>query len=237
MERELQFLSRIADRQIDGALLLTNHPGTPELAERISRLRHVVLLDEDVPGATVPRVFADNAEGGRLVARHLFGLKHQHLAFVGGPAGMLSVEERLQGFQSVFADQGQAVDPAMILRGPFSDAFGREAFRVLSSLPRPPTAIFAGADVLAFGIMRAARAAGVRIPGDLSIASFDDTPLNDLIDPPLTAIRQSPAEFGRRGVRLLVGLMRGAAVDDVPQRVPVELVVRGSAAEPPEVAR
>jgi LacI family transcriptional regulator len=235
-ERELQLLSRIADRQIDGALLLTNHLGTPDLAQRINRLRHVVLLDEDVPGTAVPRVFADNVEGGRLAGRHLLDLGHRMIAFVGGPAGMISVEERLHGFRSALADQDVAVEPSMILKGPFNDQFGREALRLLLSLPRRPTAVFAGADVLAFGVIRAARAAGVSIPRELSIVGFDDTPLNDLIDPPLTAVRQCPAEFGRRGVRLLVGLMRGVPVEPTRQRVPVELVIRGSAAQPARMA-
>jgi LacI family transcriptional regulator len=225
-ERELQLLSRIADRQIDGALL----------AQRINRLHHVVLLDEDVPGTAVPRVFADNVEGGRLAGRHLLDLGHRMIAFVGGPAGMISVEERLHGFRSALADQDVAVEPSMILKGPFNDQFGREALRLLLSLPRRPTAVFAGADVLAFGVIRAARAAGVSIPRELSIVGFDDTPLNDLIDPPLTAVRQCPAEFGRRGVRLLVGLMRGVPVEPTRQRVPVELVIRGSAAQPARMA-
>jgi DNA-binding LacI/PurR family transcriptional regulator len=145
---------------------------------------------------------------------------------------MISVEERLSGFQSGLAEHSIAIEPSLILMGPFGDQFGQEAFRKLFALPRPPTAIFAGADLLAFGIIRAARIAGVAIPRELSIVSFDDTSLNDLIDPPLTAIRQCPAEFGRRGVRLLVDLMRGVPVEMIPVRVPVELVVRGSTAQP-----
>lgn len=232
IHRELHLLSRIADRQIDGALLLTNHPGTPELAERIERLGRVVLIDEDVPGVTVPRVFADNLEGGRLVALHLLGLGHRRIAFVGGPQGMVSVEERLAGFRATLAGAGVALESEMIFKGPFSDRFGREAFRALLGAFPPPTAVFAGADVLAFGLLRAAREAGVAVPEELSVVSFDDTPLNDLLDPPLTAVRQCPAEFGQRGVHLLIELIRGANPDPTPQRVPVELVVRRSSAPP-----
>jgi LacI family transcriptional regulator len=232
LSREMKLLSRIADHQIDGALLLTNHPGTTELAELVERLGRVVLIDEDVPGATCPRVFADNERGGRLAARHFLDLGHRRVAFVGGPMGMISVEERRRGFAAELAAGGVQLDPASVLNGPFSEQFGQAALRALLSLPSPPTAIFTGADVLAFGMLRAARTAGMRVPQDFSLVSFDDTSLSDLLNPPLTTVRQSPAEFGRRGVRLLVDVIEGTPVDPSQTRVSVELVVRGSTAAP-----
>jgi LacI family transcriptional regulator len=232
LPRELQLLSRIADRQIDGALLLTNHADTTELGRRIARLGRVVLLDEDVPGAPVPRLFADNIEGGRLAAQHLLALGHKRVGFVGGPPGLISADERLAGFRAALEDGGAALDPSMVLRGSFTERFGREALARLLAPPRPPTAVFATADALAYGVLRAAREAGVTVPRTLSLVSFDDLPLHDLLEPPLTAIRQPAGEFGRRGVRILVDLIRGAHPDPTPQRVPVELVVRRSTARP-----
>ncbi len=231
--RELQFLSKLGDRQLDGILLLTNHPGSTELVRRINALKKVVLLDEDVPGVQVPRLFADNERGGRLAARLLIEQRHRRVAFVGGLSGMISVDERLAGFHHEFADAGLTVDPAMILTGRYDEDFGRQAFDRLWRQAVRPTAIFAAADMLAFGVLRAARAAGVRVPQDVSLVSFDDMSFLDLLQPPLTTIRQSAEQFGREGVRVLVDMIAGKPVAATLARVPVELMLRGSVSPAP----
>ena len=232
LHRELQLPSRIADRQIGGALLLTNHADTAELALRVGRLGRVVVLDEDVPGTRAPQLFADNVGGGRLAAQHLPGLGHSAIGLVGGPHGTISVDERLAGFQAALEEGGLSLDPSRVLRGPFTERFGHEALGSLLARPGPPTAAFATSDVLTYGMIRAARQARIVVPDDLSAVSFDDLPLHDLLEPPLTAIRQPAGEFGRRGVRLLVDLIRGVDPDPRPQRVLVERVVRRSTSQP-----
>jgi LacI family transcriptional regulator len=232
IEKELQFLAKLDQHQVDGLLLLTNHTGSDVLSAGINRLQRVVLIDEDVPGANVPRLFGDNVGGGRLAARHFLAHGHHSIAFVAGPAGMISVEERFEGFQAGLAEAGLTMNPAHILKGIYSEEFGAEALEQLFAAPNPPTAIFACADSLAIGILRKAKAMGISVPGDLSLIGYDDMALNDLFDPPLTTIRQSPEDYGRRGVRLLVDLIRGSVVTPVISRVPVELIARKSVAAP-----
>ncbi len=231
-ESEIGFLSRVEDRQLDGVLLLTNHIDDGRLAARINACRAVVLVDEDVPGAEVPRLFADNVGGGLLAGRHLIAAGHRRIAHVTGTAGLLSVDERRRGFEAALMEAGLSLDPALVLLGRYDEDFGAEAFARLAALPEPPTAVFAAADMLAIGMIRAARAAGVAVPRDLSIIGYDDIPLASLLDPPLTTIRQSAEAFGRLGVRMLVDLVRGVVPAGRPERIPVELVVRGSVAEP-----
>lgn len=231
-ENEIGFLSRVEDRQLDGVLLLTNHIDDGRLAARINACKAVVLVDEDVPGAEAPRLFADNEAGGLAAGRHLIGAGHRRIAHVTGPAGLLSVDERRRGFEAALAEAGLALDPALVVSGRYDEGFGAEAFARLAALAEPPTAVFAAADMLAIGMIRAARAAGVAVPRDLSIVGYDDIPLASLLDPPLTTIRQSAEAFGRLGVRLLVELVRGRAPAGRHERIPVELVVRGSVAGP-----
>lgn len=231
-ENEIGFLSRVEDRQLDGVLLLTNHIDDGTLAARINGCRAVVLVDEDVPGANAPRLFADNETGGLLAGRELVAAGHRRIAHVTGPAGLLSVDERRRGFEAALAEAGLPLDPALVLHGHYDEAFGAVAFARLFAQPEPPTAVFAAADMLAIGMIRAARAAGVVVPADLSIVGYDDIPLASLLDPPLTTIRQSAEAFGRLGVRLLVDLVKGASPAMRPERIPVELVVRGSVAGP-----
>ena len=231
-ESEIGFLSRVEDRQLDGVLLLTNHLDDGRLAARINACKAVVLVDEDVPGAEAPRLFADNVAGGLAAGRHLIAAGHRRIAHVTGPAGLLSVDERRRGFEAALTGAGLTLAPELVVSGRYDESFGAEAFARLAALPEPPTAVFAAADMLAIGMIRAARAAGVAVPRDLSIVGYDDIPLASLLDPPLTTIRQSAEAFGRLGVRMLVDLVKGRAPAGRPERIPVELVVRGSVAGP-----
>lgn len=231
-QRELQFLDRIDDRQVDGILLLTNHADDGRLREKINSTLRVVLLDEDVPGAKAPRIFAENARGAQLATHHLIEQGHRRIGYIGGPRGLLSGDERLEGFLRAYTAAKLAFDQEMVVSGPYDEEAAYRAFLRLWSLPEPPTAIFSGGDLLAMGIMRAARDLGLRIPDDLSLISFDDMPHAGLFDPPLTTVRQSSEEFGRRGVELLLNLLRNLEVPHDNPRIGVELIIRDSVSAP-----
>jgi LacI family transcriptional regulator len=230
--RELNFLSRIDDQQVDGVLFLTNHPDDGKLRDKIAVTRNVVLLDEDVAGTDVPKVFADSEAGARVATRHLIENGHQRIGFISGPRTLRSSRERYRSFMREVEDAGLTVDPSHVLFGQYSETFGLSAFASLWSRRLRPTAVFAAADMLAIGLIRAARAEGVSVPRDLSVVGFADMLHVDLLDPPLTTVRQSTERFGRRGVQLLVSQLRGEAAPRTIERVPVELIVRGSVSKP-----
>jgi LacI family transcriptional regulator len=232
VSRELLFLSKIEDQQVDGILFMTNHVDDGSLAGKIGQSRRVVLLDEDVAGAPGPRVFAENEWGGRLATRHLLEQGHTRIAYVSGPRGMISAEERFQGFSATLAEAGLPPDPALHFFGSYKEDFGVTAFRRLWSVNKRPTAVFATADMLAIGIIGAARDHGVQVPHDLSVVGFDDMLHVNLLNPPLTTVRHSATEFGRHGVRLLVREIEGGPVPEKPVRIPVELIIRDSVAPP-----
>ncbi len=233
VEEEVAFLTRIDDRQVDGILLLTNHRDDGRLAAGINRTGRVVLLDEDVPGARAPRLFADNVRGGFLAARHLLDHGHTRIAAIGGPEGLLSTEERLEGFRRALADAGLRLERDLVRYGPYDEEAASAAFATLLRRSDPPTAIFTLGDMLATGVIRAARHAGIRIPDDVSLVSFDDIHNADLFSPALTAIRQSATDFGRRGVGMLLDFIGGSTPRSSIERVDVDLVVRNSVAPPP----
>ena len=229
--KEISLLSRIDDAQVDGILLMTNHPDDGALLQKINTSRKIVLLDEDVPGAIAPRLFADNRQGGRLATDHLISNGHQDIGFVGGPIGLLTGKERLGGFLDSLKDHGRNIDPKMVVTGRYAEQTGTQAIRHFASLKKPPTAIFASADMLALGVLRGCRMLDIHVPDDVSLVSFDDIRNVDLLDPPLTTVRQSAKEFGTRGVRLLIDHINGAPVPETAQ-VPVELIVRRSVMKP-----
>ena len=229
---EIAHLNRIESAQVDGILFMTNHPGAPEIAETINRVRNVVLLDEDVRNAKAPRLYARNREGGRLAVKHLLDAGHRRIAYVGGDQSLVSSSKRLAGYKEALAAEGIPVDPELILFPGYEAKDGEAAFAALDQLKDSPTAIFAAADVVALGILRAARSAGLSIPQDLSIVGFDDIPNADVVGPPLSTIRQSAETFGIRGVQLLVGLLKGELTEKIVEYVDVELVARSSVAPP-----
>ncbi len=231
-DNEISHLRRIENAQVDGILFMTNHPAAPDIADTINRVRNVVLLDENVPNAQAPRLYARNRKGGRLATEHLIAAGHRRIAYVGGHERLISSSERLAGYREALEAAGISVDPELILFPGYESENGEAAFAVLDELTEPPTAIFVAADVVALGIIRAARAAGLSVPRDLSLVGFDDIPNADVIDPPLSTIRQSAETFGVRGVQLLVGLLKGDLEEEIIEFVDVELVERSSVAPP-----
>jgi LacI family transcriptional regulator len=237
LSSELYFLAKLEERQVDGLLFMTNHPDDGTLRSKIDRCRHVVLLDEDVAGTNVTKLFIENKKGAWLATRHLIEAGHSRIAFVSGPPALLSGRERYAGFLEAMTEAGFAVDPALVYTGPYSEELGIDAFAKFRSQTAPPTAVFACADMLAIGVLRGARAQGLAVPRDLSIVGFDDILHANLIDPPLTTVRQPAADFGRIGIQLLIDGLLGKDIPAMTDPLPAELVVRGSVAPPRQSRR
>jgi LacI family transcriptional regulator len=231
-QRELDYIAWMRRNHMDGLLFATNHTdddGT--LARAIAGSADVVLIDEDVPGADVAKVFADNDQGGYLAGRHLAEAGHKGFAFIGGQNGMVSTTERLAGFRRAVLEGGPdcAVLSEAFTRYVASD--GRAAVERMLALPKRPTALFVTSDELTIGVLEALRANAIRVPQDISLISFDDVRPLHLFSPPVTAIRQPLAEMGQLAFDLLVdATLRGTA--HPPRRLPVELIERASVAPP-----
>ncbi len=234
LEQELAHLRRLAAGHVDALLFLTNRGDDGALRAALHRHRHVVLLDEDVPGVQAPRVFVENDLGGMLATTCLLRAGHRRIAHVTGPANLLSVRERLAGFGRGMQAAGVPVDPALILHGAYERGFGRSAAAALLDRADPPTAIFAASDYIAIGILDTLRSRGLAVPRDMSLVGFDDMAFADLLDPPLTTVRQPIGLIGEQGVAAVLKLLDGdPGPDDRPiTRLPVTLIERRSVAGP-----
>ncbi len=229
--REVASLNRLQDHHVDGMIVLTNTPDDGTLAELISKRKNVVLLDEDIPGVRVPRVFVQNTEGAHMATRHLIEAGHRRIGFLGGPLGLLSTEERFKGYAIAMAESHFELEPSLIRRGSFSPPFAKQATLDIIDQPRPPTAIFASSDYLALGAFQGLREAGISIPDEMSFVSFDDTSLWTVVTPGVTAIRQPIDALGRQGFLALHALMTQQPATRLT-RLPVELIQRQSVAAP-----
>jgi LacI family transcriptional regulator len=230
LEMEAASIDRLAARHVDGLLVLTNRADDGRLRDLIDGRTDVVVLDEDVPGAHVTRIFVENEVGAYEATRHLIAAGHRRIAHIGGPRQLLSSRERFAGFARAMAGAGLPVQDGLVHFGTYEREFGRDATRALLAADRP-TAVFTGSDYIAIGVLQELAARGLSVPADLSLASFDDMPFADLLSPPITTVRQPIEALGRLGIRTLLAQIRG---EDVPpiQRLPTELVVRTSVGPP-----
>jgi LacI family transcriptional regulator len=204
------------------------------VAKAIKALPRAVLVDEAVPGARAPQIFADNAQGGYLAGRHLASWGHRKVAYVGGDQALTSTRLRAEGLERGLMEGSGGADVGVrILAGHHDVASGRALATELLDAGSDETAIFVGSDELAIGVIETLRERGVRIPQDMSLVSFDGARALHLYDPPITAVRQPAKKLGERAVELLLdGNWEDRAFPDLVEYLPVELIERASVAAP-----
>lgn len=188
----------------------------------------------------VDSVSVDNINATRLATRHLLALGHRRIGFLSGPIQTVSRMDRLEGYRLALREAGIEPDPALVWQGTpsptgFGDAEALDAGRIgthhLLNLLEPPTAIISINDMYAFGAYAGARDLGVNIPHDLSVIGFDDIVLTEVVQPPLTTIRQPIREITRYAVERLIGRIQGTVTGPVEHlSLPANLVVRASTA-------
>jgi DNA-binding LacI/PurR family transcriptional regulator len=192
----------------------------------------VVCIDRVPDGWKGDAVLVANAEGSYLATRHLIQMGHNRLAVIAGPLKLTNAAERLKGFTRALSEARIEISPEYVQEAGFDTATGYQAaLRLLRMLPRP-TAIFACNDLMAFGVLQAARELGLRCPEDLSIAGFDSLEFTNFTDPSLTSVYQPGYQLGATAARLL--LQRVDGLRSAPKKVllPTELKQRNSVGPP-----
>ncbi|RYY23533.1 MAG: LacI family DNA-binding transcriptional regulator [Sphingomonadales bacterium] len=147
----------------------------------------------------------DDVAAARAMTRHLVDVGHRRIAFIRGAKTHISSSDRLEGYRQELEAHGIAFDPELVVEGDYSFRSGTEATRALLARTPRPTAIFAGNDDMAAGALAVAHELDIDLPGELSIAGFDDSDLAQAVWPPLTTIRQPVRELADAAAELLLG--------------------------------
>jgi len=197
-------LTRLLDRSIDGVLVTTATLGSPFGALFQQRGLPMVLLNRYIDGLDVDRVVSDNRGAGLVGGRFLLELGHERIGLIRGPANTSTSRDRMAGFIDALETHGVRPDEALVRLGAYSHQSGYQHTRELLRMPDPPTAIFCGNDVVAFGAMDAALSLGVQIPQDLSILGVDDIPMAAWEVFQLSTLRQPFGDMARAAARMLV---------------------------------
>jgi DNA-binding LacI/PurR family transcriptional regulator len=140
----------------------------------------------------------------------------------------------MDGYHAAMGTAGFPIDPRLVRWGDFHVEGGYKNAEALLALDEPPSAIFAGSDLQAIGVIEAARECGLRVPDDLSIVGFDDLPISTWTSPPLTTVRQPLTEMAMMGVELIIALAGNEPVASSRLEVATSLIVRESTAPPRE---
>jgi LacI family transcriptional regulator len=225
-------VARLSHGMVDG-LLIVVPTALPDYVSQLRAQRYPFVLidhDSDAPGCTV--VNAANRSGTHEGIAYLIGLGHRRIGFITGRPDVGAAVERLGGYRDALGDAGQPYDEGLVVAGDFMEERGHAAARELLALPDPPTAIFASSDVAAFGVLSAARDAGLRVPEDLSVLGFDDIVEAAWLGPGLSTVRQPLREMGRIAVQRLIGLLADPSQPAVRVVMDTELVVRNTTAPP-----
>jgi LacI family transcriptional regulator len=192
----------------------------------------------DVKG--MPSVRMDDIKAAEEMTTLLIRLGHERIAFIKGPSDQAASGLRYQGYVRAMQTHGLAVDPALVCNGDFVFQSGVDAAQLLMGRRIRPTAVFAGNDDMALGVLAAAQRLGLAVPSELAIAGFDDSPAARLVWPALTTVRQPKNEMARVAVEMLIAANRSDAPevseDKLHRVLPHELVVRDSTSSAPPKA-
>lgn len=173
----------------------------------------------------LPGVRVDDASAMRMLVDHLHEQGHQRLAHVPGTADLVHTQERVAAFAARCGELGIEVCP--VEATDYTEAAGRAATRGLLSLPTPPTGIVYDNEVLTLGGLTAIASLGVKVPDEVAVASFEDSPLCRMVQPSVTALKRDPSELGAHATKLLLDVLDGKDSSGVVEPSP-RLEVRGS---------
>lgn len=218
-----EWIDSVVNRQPAGIIMVFSDLAPDQRAQLDARRIPYVAVDpvgED--DDTLAAVGSNNWNGGRQATRHLIDLGHRAIAAIGGPSETVCARARLDGYADALRRAELPENPALIREADFSVEGGYAAALELLRGPERPTAIFAGSDLMALGVLRAARECGLEVPDDLSVVGYDNLPLTEWVWPTLTTIDQPLYEMAAAATQLLLGLSRG----EQPLSHRIDLAVR-----------
>jgi LacI family transcriptional regulator len=187
-------------------------------------------------GSSGPRVHMDDVAAARDMTEHLANLGHKRIGFIVGEPRYGASQARREGYLAAMKARNLPVAEGLVRQGDFTFQSGLDQAKALLALPDRPTAIFASNDDMALGCIAAIAEAGLMIPGDISVAGFDDSPSSRFSRPQLTTVRQPVAEMSSVAAKLLIARAKSNEAPErlVDELLPFDLIHRASTAPPPK---
>ena len=215
----------------DGIILTPPHSDNPKIVDFLGKAGlPFARLGSQVTGPGIA-ISMDDAGSARKATQHLIDKGHRRIGFIAGPEEYQLSGWRLDGWRETMEEAGLSCE-GLMARGDFGEASGEEAAKHLLAGAVRPTAIIASSDQMTLGAMSVAQQMGLKVPDDLSLISFDNSPLVRFARPALTAIDQPIAQTVSLAVETIIARNKGEAIDTGPLTIEGKLIERGSVARP-----
>ncbi|WP_339451122.1 LacI family DNA-binding transcriptional regulator [Pseudomonas sp. EA_5y_Pfl2_R50] len=228
-EKQRSYLRVLLEKRIDG-LIVASAGGDSGLAQGLAGVKTpMVIVDRGLEGVDADLVRIDHEYGAYLATRHLLELGHRDIATIGGPATTSVAQMRQAGYRRALQEAGIEVREARMLESDFTSTGGYNAASILLEV-NPPSAIFAGNDMIGIGVLRAAAERNVRVPSELSVIGFDDIQMSRYVYPALTTVGQSILQLGEMAAEVLLRRIATPTLGTDQRIVTPSIVLRESTA-------
>lgn len=237
LEREEYCLRRMMARRVDGIFITPVYRIEPEARiykELSAQQSRVVLLGPSAPFCNqFPSVQVDDLVASFAATQHLLGLGHKRIAFLSGPLAAPWAQARFEGYRRALREAGMDVDDSLVFQAGSTTEDGVKAASQILDESCKATAVQAVNDLVAIGFANTLLDQGVRIPQDISVVGFGNSITSEYFRVPMTTVRQPKFRLGLAAVEMMSQLLRGQRAET--RRLPAELIVRSSSAEPAHV--
>lgn len=235
--RDLECIEVMAKRGVEGLIYCMSPVTTKVQAqacyELLERLHlPYVMVDSDYAPPAGYQVSLDNRQGGYLATRHLIEQGHTRIACITGPNSGSTRVGRVEGYCQALQQAGLPLREELLVQGNYTLQSGVQAVADLAG--RDYTALFACNDMMAFGALKALREAGVQVPGQVSLVGYDDVPMGELMEVPLTTVRQPVCEMGERAAQMMMDLLEQRGCVPAEALFEPRLIVRKSVGPAPK---
>lgn len=225
-----KLVSLIYEHRIDGFVTTPPLDADDFVADMLSTYKvPQVQINPYEHNADIPCVAGEDIKGAYAETEYLLSLGHRRIAFLTGPRNMRASQDRFLGYRSALEAHHVPYDESLVMNSEWTFDGGYTLAKILLEHPDPPSAIFAGNDEPAYGVIYAAQEMGLSIPRQLSVCGYDNQAFSDQIWPGLTTVHQPSDEMVELATRLLIDMLKGHPVQMKEITIPSRLVVRGSA--------
>lgn len=224
---ESHYLHALQQRQVDGVISLSANVAK-SLMEQVATSSPVVVACQYLDNSNIPNVTIDNIGAARTMVEYLIKLGHTRIAHLTSHPTALLYRDRFNGYISALANHNIPIDLELVKYGESTIASGYEMMSSLLELSNPVTAVFAAGDVMAIGALKALKNAGLNVPGDCSVAGFDDIEISSIFEPALTTISQPKLLMGKTSFKKLLKLMKGEPLAEQQELLNYKLIIRES---------
>ncbi len=229
LAKEQRYMQVLRDRMADGVLVSVADSQASDVSPLIDSGMPVVLIDRRLEGVSLDSVTVDTKGGAHAAVAYLVGRGYRRIGMIGGPDGVSTAADKLQGYRQALADLNLPKDDSLCLQGDYTEASGYALGCQMLDMADRPDAVLVANGLMTLGFSTAVKQRGLRIPHDMAFIGFDESRWADLLVPPVSRVVQPTYELGQVATEMLLERLEGRYTGKARHRsLPTSLIIRGS---------